>query len=93
MTKKTVIPQLPLEPPLDKFVGAEQLNNFDKLYLPEGAKNFTTMELKANFLGTATEGSIHCAAEVVHQGRTTQIWDALVTSVETGRKIAMFRCT
>jgi uncharacterized protein (TIGR00369 family) len=65
--------------------------------LPEGAKGFTTVELKANFLGTAREGSIACRATPVHLGRTTQVWDAVVTSEVTGgqssRPIALFRCT
>src|SRR5258705_11944796 len=47
--------------------------------LPDGAQNFTTIELKSNFLGTAREGSIACVATKVHSGRTTQIWDAQVT--------------
>lgn len=61
--------------------------------LPEGAKGFTTIELKSNFLGTAREGAIACRATPVHLGRTTQVWDARVT-VEGGEKlIALFRCT
>jgi uncharacterized protein (TIGR00369 family) len=61
--------------------------------LPEGATGFTTIELKTNFLGTATEGAIHCTAVRAHGGRTTQIWDATVTSEETGKALALFRCT
>ena len=61
--------------------------------LPEGAKGFTTVELKANFLGTAREGSIACRATPVHLGRTTQVWDAVVTNEACGAKIALFRCT
>src|SRR6476659_6719415 len=61
--------------------------------LPEGAKGFTTIELKSNFLGTAREGHIACRATPVHLGRTTQVWDAVVTSEATGAKIALFRCT
>jgi len=61
--------------------------------LPEGAKGFTTIELKSNFLGTAREGHIACRATPVHLGRTTQVWDALVTNEATGAKIALFRCT
>src|SRR5512138_2949227 len=62
-------------------------------HLPEGASNFTTIELKSNFLGTATEGSLRAEARAAHQGRTTQVWDAVVTHVESGRTIALFRCT
>jgi uncharacterized protein (TIGR00369 family) len=61
--------------------------------LPEGARSFTTIELKANFLGTAREGAIACEAVLVHGGRTTQVWDARVTAETTGRVIALFRCT
>jgi 1,4-dihydroxy-2-naphthoyl-CoA hydrolase len=61
--------------------------------LPEGAQGFTTVELKANFLGTAREGFIACRATPVHLGRTTQVWDAEVSLEGDGRKIALFRCT
>ena len=61
--------------------------------LPEGASGFTTIELKSNFLGTAREGHIACRATPVHLGRTTQVWDAVVTNEATGAKIALFRCT
>ena len=62
-------------------------------HLPDGALNFTTIELKANFLGTATEGTLRADASAVHQGRTTQVWDATVTHVDSGKTIALFRCT
>ena len=61
--------------------------------LPEGAAGFTTVELKTNFLGTAREGAIECRAEALHLGRTTQLWDATVKHRETGKTIALFRCT
>jgi uncharacterized protein (TIGR00369 family) len=61
--------------------------------LPDGAQNFTTIELKSNFLGTARDGSIACVATRVHSGRTTQVWDATVTDESSGKTIALFRCT
>ena len=61
--------------------------------LPQGASGFTTIELKSNHLGTATSGTIDCVARPVHIGKTTQVWDATVTSRETGRTLALFRCT
>ena len=61
--------------------------------LPDGARGFTTIELKANFLGTAREGAIVCRATPVHLGRTTQVWDAVVTVEGSGARIALFRCT
>ena len=61
--------------------------------LPEGAKGFTTIELKSNFLGTAREGGIRCRATPAHLGRTTQVWDAVITNEADGKTIALFRCT
>ena len=61
--------------------------------LPEGAAGFTTIELKSNFLGTVREGRIVTVATNAHAGRTTQVWDAVVTNEATGAKIALFRCT
>jgi uncharacterized protein (TIGR00369 family) len=61
--------------------------------LPEGASGFTTVELKVNFLGTARDGAIACRATPVHLGRTTQVWDAVVSVEGSGAKIALFRCT
>src|ERR687886_2028817 len=61
--------------------------------LPEGAESFTTIELKSNFVGTKRGGAIACTAELVHGGRTTQVWDAKVSDEESGKPIALFRCT
>jgi len=60
---------------------------------PEGALNFTTIELKSNFLSTTREGGVSVEANLVHGGRTTQVWDAVVTAEATGKTIALFRCT
>jgi 1,4-dihydroxy-2-naphthoyl-CoA hydrolase len=61
--------------------------------LPEGAVGFTTIELKSNHLSTARDGVIECTARLVHAGRTTQVWDSVVTHRDTGKTIALFRCT
>ena len=61
--------------------------------LPEGATGFTTIELKSNHIGTARDGTIVSRATPVHLGRTTHVWDAIVTHKESGRTIALFRCT
>ena len=60
--------------------------------LPEGARGFTTIELKTNFLATALEGTLYAESQRVHGGRTTQVWDATITSGE-GKTLALFRCT
>lgn len=62
-------------------------------HLPDGAASFTAIELKSNFLGTVREGAVACVATAQHLGRTTQVWDAVVTDEATGRRIALFRCT
>ena len=61
--------------------------------LPEGASGFTTIEIKSNFLGTARDGAVVCEARLAHGGRTTQVWDAEAKHAETGKLIALFRCT
>ncbi len=62
-------------------------------HLPEAAKGFTTVELKSNHLATARDGTLHCVARAVHLGRTTQVWDATVSHLESGRTLVLFRCT
>lgn len=61
-------------------------------HLPEGARNFTTIELKSNFLGTAREGTIRTECRAEHLGRTTHVWSATVYG-PNDRKLALFRCT
>ncbi len=62
-------------------------------HLPDGAENFTTIELKSNFLGTAREGTLESKVNAAHLGRTTQVWDSTVRELDSGRTIALFRCT
>jgi 1,4-dihydroxy-2-naphthoyl-CoA hydrolase len=62
-------------------------------HLPKGAENFTTVELKSNFLGTTRDGTVACVARPAHLGKTTQVWDAVVTRHSDGKSIALFRCT
>lgn len=62
-------------------------------HLPEGASGFTTMELKTNHLSTTRSGRVECVATPAHRGRTTQVWDAVITQKETGKTMVLFRCT
>lgn len=62
-------------------------------HLPPAARGYTTIELKANLIGTAREGIIECEAVLMHRGRSTQVWDATVRDKQSGRTIALFRCT
>jgi uncharacterized protein (TIGR00369 family) len=61
--------------------------------LPEGVRNFFTVESKTNHLGAVREGLLECTARARHVGRSTQVWDAEVTEVASGKLVAMFRCT
>ena len=61
--------------------------------LPTGATGFTTIELKSNHLGTAREGTLLAGAKPAHLGKTTQVWDATITHKESGKTLALFRCT
>jgi len=61
-------------------------------HLPQGAKNFTTIELKSNFLGTVRDGTIRTECRAEHLGRTTQVWSCVVFGADD-RRIALFRCT
>lgn len=62
-------------------------------HLPAQAVGFTTIELKSNHLATTQDGTIVGVATPVHLGKTTQVWDASVTHKESGRTLAVFRCT
>ena len=57
-----------------------------------GGAKLTTVELKANFIGSAFAGDLLMAkAWCVHSGRSTHVWDAEV-SVDD-RPLALFRAT
>ena len=60
--------------------------------LREG-QGFTTIELKSNFFSTAREGRIRATSSAIHIGRSTQVWDAEVIAMATGKRLALFRCT
>ena len=61
-------------------------------HLPGSAKNFTTIELKSNFLGTVRDGTIRAECRAEHLGRTTQVWSAIVFG-PGDKRLALFRCT
>jgi len=62
--------------------------------LKHDTESFTTIELKANFLGSASVGETVVGTAVpVHRGKSTHVWDVTVTNVSTDRVIALFRCT
>jgi uncharacterized protein (TIGR00369 family) len=61
--------------------------------VPEGALGFTTSELNCHFLSRVDEGGVLCEATLLHDGHTTQVWNAIVRAEDTGKLIAVFRCT
>ena len=62
--------------------------------MPDGMAGFTTVELKTNFVRTAkSPDGLACTARMVHGGRKTQVWDAVVSRESDGRDLALFRCT
>ena len=64
------------------------------LHAPDGTKSFTTVESKANFVASTTEGDvIDGRATITHAGRTTQVWDVVARSRDRERDLALFRCT
>ena len=64
------------------------------VHMHEDAQSFTTLEMKSNFLGTVRAGgAIFGRATPIHTGRTTQVWDVVVSDESNGRTIALFRCT
>lgn len=72
----------------DTLCGYGTVNN-----LPDTASGFTTVELKSNFFATALEGDVVGRATPVHVGRTSQVWDCEIVSRQTGKRMALFRCT
>ena len=61
--------------------------------LPEGGTGFTTIEMKSNFLATILEGAMLAEATLMHAGSTTQVWDVEVTAEDSGKTLALYRCT
>lgn len=60
--------------------------------LPAGMA-FTTVELKANFVGNVEAGALVCDATLVHAGRTFHVWDATLRAEGSEKRLALFRCT
>ncbi len=61
--------------------------------LPDAGHFYTTLDTVTNYVGTAREGVLECTATARHVGRRSQVWDGTVQSVDSGRTLAVFRCT
>ena len=51
------------------------------------------LENTTSFIRAVRSGRLTGVARPVTRGRTTQVWDAVVTNEASGAKIALFRCT
>jgi 1,4-dihydroxy-2-naphthoyl-CoA hydrolase len=62
--------------------------------LPDGVSGFATGAMTLTLVGTAlAPGALTCEATLLHGGRTTQVWDAVVAREADGRPVAHFRAT
>jgi len=49
------------------------------------------LEINANHISSVKEGRVYARAIVLHQGKTTQVWEVRVTAEE--RLVSIARCT
>lgn len=58
---------------------------------PSNSISHTTIELMSNFVGKADPfNTIVCRAQLIHGGKTAQVWDAEVLGARTKKSIAFF---
>ena len=50
------------------------------------------LEMNANHISSTTEGTVYASATVIHQGKTTQVWNIEITD-DTGKLISIMRGT
>ncbi|WP_059173611.1 hotdog fold thioesterase [Bacillus sp. FJAT-27445] len=50
------------------------------------------LEINANHIRGKREGAVKAVATVLHQGKTTQVWDIRITD-EEGKPVCISRCT
>ncbi|WP_409271109.1 hotdog fold thioesterase [Neobacillus sp. SCS-31] len=50
------------------------------------------LEINANHVRGIREGKVKAVATVLHQGKTTQVWDIRITD-EQGKPVCISRCT
>jgi uncharacterized protein (TIGR00369 family) len=62
--------------------------------LPDGVTGFATGAMALTLVGTASAPeALTCVATLLHGGRSTQVWDAVVARACDGRPVAHFRAT
>ena len=72
---------------------ADTVGGFSTVANLRPGEGFTTIELKTNFLSTVRDGAVDATSQAVHIGGTTQVWDVVVSAADTGKRLALFRCT
>lgn len=50
------------------------------------------LEMNANHISSTTEGTVYASATIIHQGKTTQVWNIEITD-DTGKLISIMRGT
>jgi 1,4-dihydroxy-2-naphthoyl-CoA hydrolase len=72
---------------------AETLGSIGTFLLIDGkTQNGVCIEINANHIGSATEGFVYGTAKVLHQGKTTHIWNIEIRD-ENKRLISTSRMT
>ncbi|BBK28685.1 PaaI family thioesterase [Staphylococcus arlettae] len=66
-------------------MGAASLIDTEQ-YIPLG------LEMNANHISSTTEGTVYASATVIHQGKTTQVWNIEITD-DSGKLISIMRGT
>lgn len=66
-------------------MGAASLIDTEQ-YIPLG------LEMNANHISSTTEGTVYASATVIHQGKTTQVWNIEITD-NSGKLISIMRGT
>ncbi|WP_316571567.1 hotdog fold thioesterase [Neobacillus sp. YIM B06451] len=66
-------------------VGAYQLVDHE-------TESVAGLEINANHVRGIRDGKVKAVATVLHQGRTTQVWDIRITD-EQGKPVCISRCT
>ncbi|MFV5909782.1 PaaI family thioesterase [Staphylococcus arlettae] len=66
-------------------MGAASLIDTEQ-YIPLG------LEMNANHISSTTEGTVYASATVIHQGKTTQVWNIEITD-DSGKSISIMRGT
>lgn len=72
---------------------AESLGSLGAALAADEGCKVVGLEINANHLGSARDGTVVGVASPTHIGRTTQVWDIRIHHKETGKSICVSRIT